>query len=236
MRKISLVSDRYLTRLSNLTNHIFDTEFLNFLYKFKERIITDELIPSIHGTSDEYLGLVFKEHLYNYGYPRRSLGINLQFDEASSELRSNLLYQKFIIKHSRLANALGAQYRALSVIYPDDGYIGWHHNGNAAGYNVLFTYSQDGDGWFKYWDYDTKSIKVIQDDPGWNVKVGYYPSQFDEPQRVYWHAARTTKTRISFGFIINQRDMWINAIDEITEGKYDRNFVLNQGPLKDLPT
>lgn len=236
MRTLDLKSDQFLTRLSNITDCILDQEFYNILKPVDYRAISDDFDPAIHGSSDEYLNLAFTKPIKDFGFPRRSLGIDLLPLHTDSSLANKIAYKKFLVKYTRLTTAIGAQFKALSMVYPENGYIGWHHNGNAPGYNILFTYSQDGDGCFKYWDYDTKSIVTVQDKPGWNVKVGYYPSDEDEPQRVYWHTAKTSKPRISLGFILNQRKMWVNLINEVSGGEYDKNIILNQGPLKDLPT
>ena len=41
---------------------------------------------------------------------------------------------------------------ALSQLYPPEGFIAWHNNANAVGYNLIFTWSETGEGWFKYLD------------------------------------------------------------------------------------
>ncbi len=83
------------------------------------------------------------------------------------------------------------------------------------------TYSQDGDGCFKYWDWVEKKIVTHPDPVGWSVKVGYYPDERKETERVYWHCAETKKQRISVAWVINHREMWIDMINTISEGTYD---------------
>jgi hypothetical protein len=122
---------------------------------------------------------------------------------------------------------LGTPTNALTMAYPDKGFIGWHHNGNAPGFNILMTYSQDGDGCFKYYDCFEKKIVTMPDVVGWSVKVGYYPDERKETERVYWHCAETKKQRISVAWVINHRPMWENMIDSITEGDFDKS-VLHQ--------
>ena len=34
--------------------------------------------------------------------------------------------------------------------YPKDGYIAWHNNWNVPGYNVLFTYTETGNGYWRH--------------------------------------------------------------------------------------
>ena len=55
-------------------------------------------------------------------------------------------------------------------MYPPGGYISWHNNANASAYNLIFTWSETGDGYFKYIDGETKEEIVIKDKPVGNVK------------------------------------------------------------------
>ena len=41
-------------------------------------------------------------------------------------------------------------------MYPPGGYISWHNNANASAYNLVFTWSESGNGYFKYIDGETK--------------------------------------------------------------------------------
>ena len=49
-------------------------------------------------------------------------------------------------------------------------FIGWHNNANASAYNLIFTWSETGDGYFKYVDGYTGDEIVIPDKKGGNVK------------------------------------------------------------------
>ena len=42
-------------------------------------------------------------------------------------------------------------------------YISWHNNANAPAYNLIFTWSETGDGWFKYWDMKEQRIVKFED-------------------------------------------------------------------------
>jgi hypothetical protein len=175
------------------------------------------------GTSDEYLFEAFQKPLKDYGYPRSVHGIPLTRMEYKTH--SHYDFQPLHQSSMRIGKHLGVERAALIMSYPDNGYIGWHHNGNAPGHNVLFSYSQDGDGGFYYWDYELKKIIEMKDEPGWNVKVGYYPSEKKEPERVYWHMAKTKKHRVSIAFVIDHTTMWKNMIEEITNGEYDPSII-----------
>jgi hypothetical protein len=224
MKSIKLKSDRLQTLLSSTIDLFYNDNVrkISELCKPKE----DDLITEYHPTSDEYLFKAFELELKEYGYPRAVKGTSW------SDMNHFKPDDKYVIQipkqTSRIGRFLGTPNQALTMYYPEDGYIGWHHNGNAPGYNILMTYSLDGDGGFSFWDYETKSIKTIPDKVGWSVKVGYYPNQRKEPERVYWHMAKTKKARISIAWVIDQKDMWKNMIDEITQGDYDHDDILGQ--------
>lgn len=224
MKSIKLKNDRLKTILSSTTEYFYSDSVRELSKKCKER--KDNLIKECHPTSDEYLYAAFKHPIKQYGFPRALLGAGAGDMLNISPKDDNLLAISKIT--ARLKRYLGTQREALSMYYPEDGYIGWHHNGNAPGYNILVSYSIDGDGGFSFWDYETKSIKTIKDNVGWNVKVGYYPNERKEPERVYWHMAKTKNPRVSIAWVIDQKDMWKNMIDEITEGDYDHDDILGQ--------
>lgn len=230
MREVTLKNSRLQGILSSISDVVFDDKNLS---KLSQRQIHkgDDLIQDLHPASDEYFTKARQLPIQDYNYPRSSLGTQTHAYERGGSGFFHELVSKQLMK---LQNTLGCQSNALCMLYPDDGYIGWHHNGNAPGYNVLFSYSQDGDGYFKYYDKEKDKIIYMQDNPGWNVKCGYYPDERREPDRVYWHAAATKKARLSVAFIINNRDMWINMIEYITDGDFDRHYLEGQGPLGDL--
>ncbi len=99
--------------------------------------------------------------------------------------------------------------------YPIGGYIGWHHNANARGYNVIFTYNDSHAGYFEEYDLNNKKYIKHKDDIGWNVKSGYFGG-FDEGNKKVWHcAANRAGNRITISYIINQYDMWMDMKEEL---------------------
>lgn len=220
MVDIPLNSQRLIKLLSNTTDH-FNTEAIQRAVKDVGEL-KDKIIPNIHPYSEEYFQKAFvHKPLTDYGWPRAHLGVNGIASVDNHYSSFDVIRQRV----SRISNFLGATANALIMVYPDNGYIGWHHNGNAPGYNVLLTYSQDGDGAFTYYDYATKTIKHLQDKPGWNARVGYYPNEKDHPDKVFWHAAITKKQRVTLAWIINHKDMWTSMINEITCGDYDKSIL-----------
>lgn len=215
MRDLLIKNTKLENLLSNIIDVFFSEKYKKFLSEIKPQ--EDKLIPDLYPCSDEYLQEAFKHKVEEFGYPRAALGLN----KDSFELIHYDYYTEINNKVQKVGKYLGSQRNTLAMCYPDNGYIGWHHNGNAPGYNVLLTYSQDGDGHFTYWDYATNSIVRLQDKPGWNLRVGYYANQRTERDKLFWHMAETNKQRITVAWVLNHKEMWSNMIDELTSGEYD---------------
>jgi len=114
-----------------------------------------------------------------------------------------------------LKTELGLGSSALSTLYPPDGFIGWHNNANASQHNLIFTWSQDGDGWFKYIDPVTQEVITIQDEKGWNLKAGHFGAYGSGD--VVYHAARTNCYRMTLSYVLGHDEQyWEDCIDYIT--------------------
>lgn len=215
MKPVLLKNQRLQALLSDTINLFFNGRMKQLTTGVSPR--HDDLIPAYHPCSNEYLYEAFKHDPRHYGFPRALHGIG------SKDVgpRDWDLLKPIHDRISQIGMYLGTPNNALSMSYPDNGFIGWHHNGNAPGYNILLTYSQDGDGHFSYWDYNTKSVVRLQDEPGWQVRVGYYPRIDKERDRIFWHMAETKKQRITLAWVLNHRDMWENMIYELSNGDYD---------------
>jgi hypothetical protein len=224
MKSIKLKNDRLKILLSSTIDLFYNNTVEETSKRCKDRI--DDLIPEFDPCSEEYLKKAFTLELKEYGFPRALRGLSLSDMQHFIPNSSNVV--EISKRMSQIGRFLGTPNQALTMYYPENGHIGWHHNGNAPGYNILITHSTDGDGGFSFWDYKTKSIKTIPDQVGWSVKVGYYPNQKKEPKRVYWHMAKTKNPRISIAWVIDQKEMWKNMIDEITLGDYDHGDILDQ--------
>lgn len=135
-----------------------------------------------------------------YGFAKKYHSINIpqmardESTEASKEWRQYLKEQK-----DHMSVILGAHTSALSLFYPPDGFIGWHTNANATSHQLLFTWSETGEGYFRYQDPKTKEIVTLQDKPGWNVRAHYFGGEH-EPDFLYWHTAYTKCDRFSFAY------------------------------------
>ena len=221
MDQIPIKQKKLQEVLDSLTDDFLNDTIIDLcnteMYVTKDSLISEE----IHPCSDEYFNKARTFPVPQYAFPRACRGISENALHASD-------YGKYdTIRNSmkKMVKYLGVTRNALSMVYPDNGYIGWHHNGNASGFNILLTYSIDGDGYFKYYDYSSENFVVLQDNPGWNVRVGYYPDENKHPDKVFWHCAETKKKRITAAFVIQHRGMWEDFIEEISCGEYDKSIL-----------
>lgn len=105
----------------------------------------------------------------------------------------------------KFPEVLGVHSSALFNYYPPGGFVGWHTNWNANAYQILFTWSETGNGYFKYFDNKEQKIVTIQDVPGWQCRW-YYFGKYDEPDHHCWHAAYAGCDRITLAYkVLNDR-------------------------------
>lgn len=98
------------------------------------------------------------------------------------------------------AQEIGAHTSALLSYYPPGGFVGWHTNYDANAYQILFTWSENGDGYFEYYDKKTDEIVRIQDVPGWQCRHYYFGAEAEEDLHC-WHAAYNgTGQRITLAY------------------------------------
>jgi|688.fasta_scaffold05682_19 hypothetical protein len=210
MKVINVENEKIKSILSQIERYYLSDNVSKLVDDWEMKRLEDSLITSYHPCSDKYLFEAHKLDVLQFCHPRAVLGISIK-DMAYFNLRELVMIETKLLS---LGKIISSTKNSLSIIYPENGYIGWHHNGNAPGYNALFTYSVDGSGNFKYWDRETKSITTIQDNPGWNIKVGYFPSIEDE-NKLFWHAAETKSKRISIAYILDNEEAWKKATDRI---------------------
>ena len=159
----------------------------------------------------EYLKEIVDKDGAHIGYPETTLSVDISTSENApdehKEKRSKLA--------DELCSYLGARNQAVNVFYPEGGFMGWHNNWNASGYNILLSYSPTGNGFFRYMDPVTKEVVTMQDEPGWTCKVGYY-GRGREPDKVYYHCAGSYEPRITLGFVVPHLEIWRSMIEDIS--------------------
>jgi len=127
---------------------------------------------------------------------------------------------------------LGGNSMALCAFYPPGGYIPWHHNGNAPGYNILLHFRLGGNGSFFTWD-DGKIVEYKDKPNGWVCRAGRFldtifdnfsgkhaggpgqPTPHVGVMGASWHSARTFDWRFTLSTITNSRELWLDIIDEL---------------------
>lgn len=149
-------------------------------------------------TSNDYLSIVKKDRKH-IGFPLESNGV----DAKDKETRQII---------NKLGKYISCRTIALAIVYPSNGYIGWHTNENATGHNLIFSYCQDEEGWFKYQDPKTKQIITLKNKLGWSAKFGYYGNTEDT---ILWHCAYNKKPKITLGFIIPNKHIRDDVVDQL---------------------
>jgi hypothetical protein len=213
MKKLTLLNKNIKNILLNLTDYVYSPENLNRVRKG----VVHKRDPRIKhlGYKDAYLHEALKYPVKEYGYPLDLHGIEIGY------IPDPTLNKEVMDRVKNLNETLGFGYNSLCCFYPEEGYIGWHHNGNASGFNLLFTYSPTGNGWFSYYDLKTQKIVKMNDEPGWSAKVGYYGRDDSNPRiapewdKIFWHSAYTKEPRLTVSFVLNHNNMWNDLIDEI---------------------
>jgi len=157
----------------------------------------------------------FPDSLYGYEMSVGRKGHNWYSNEADAIFR-----KKFTSKLSSLNQGmmtwLGVKHNALTAIYPPGGYISWHTNANASAYNLIFSYSETGDGYFEYIDPITRDVVRMPDKKGWNCKAAYF-GHYGEPEKVFYHAASTNCWRCTVSYTFNTTDTSFTIREDLIE-------------------
>lgn len=170
--------------------------------------------------ADDYLERIIARGREHEGFPEsmRSYSGMMPDNNFQGDAKKVQEYRK---KAQDLNNALmmelSAKKNTLVTLYPPGGWISWHNNANAAGYNVIFSWSENGDGWFDYWDLKKKERVRVQDVPGWQCKMGYFGA-YHQPDKLCYHAASTDCLRISVAYVFAEaEDIWEQIIEDIED-------------------
>lgn len=104
-------------------------------------------------------------------------------------------------KHTKedLVHYFGASNNSLTSYYPPGGYVGWHTNWNAFGFQCILTWSESGDGYFRWYDKKNDEFVTEEDVPGWQARY-YRFGEYHEPEHHLWHAAWTECPRFTLAF------------------------------------
>ena len=190
----------------------------NFLWYYENKDLVMKTIKRIgntksrkHFTSKKYLdNLVFMGRDHN-GYPEDMCSYELKADKLESNIKDNTHAAELIKRYSdyntELCSILCTKNNALTTMYPPNGFIGWHNNANASAYNLIFSWSETGEGLFQYIDGETGEIIIMKDRKGWNCKAGYFGSYNEHESKLVYHSAETDCWRMTVSYMFNRTEM-----------------------------
>lgn len=195
-----------------------------FRYTYREVYCPEETNDSLspdqkdmadHYTSDEEMNRIISMGEGHDGAASNSYSFALkpEFYKGEDALTYKRVWSSL---DEEMKTELGLRHSALSQLYPPKGFIGWHNNANAAAHNLIFTWSETGDGWFKYVDPKTSEVITIQDEKGWNLKAGYFGAYGSGD--VVYHAARTDCYRMTLSYVMaHDENYWKDCVDYVTQ-------------------
>lgn len=172
--------------------------------------------------SDEYLQLILDKGKDHDGFPEIVGGYSYSIDTGSFVSGADPNTCEKIINNVanitfKLQEELSLRKNALFCYYPPGGYISWHNNANASSYNFIFTWSETGNGYFKYRNGKTGELVTIQDKKGWQCKAGYFGAYADPKEYLCYHCASTECDRITVAFVLNREEMSVGMQNMIIE-------------------
>jgi len=145
------------------------------------------------------------------GFPDELVGYNFKLSDKAHQMfekDADPLFKRDMTHHLRdlndkMMNFLSVKHNALAAVYPPKGFISWHNNANAPGFNLIFSYSEDGSGYFDYIHPETKEVIRCQDKPGeWTCKAAYF-GHYGESDKVMYHAASTDDWRCTVSYVFD---------------------------------
>ena len=192
MTEVVIKNPEFLNKLENIRTALFSIEsFGDKKYDFFAP--DDAKWQGKYYTSDDYLVEV-KSRSHDVGWPAEHFSHPMGRVATDNPSIFKDFYES--IKYG-FAQELGASANALFNYYPPGGFVGWHNNWNAAAHQILFTWSETGEGYFKYQDAETKEIVTLPDVKGWQAR--HYRFGRQENERC-WHAAYTGCRRITLAY------------------------------------
>ena len=158
---------------------------------------------------------VIKNREDHVGYPMYAKALALRYNAQAAENDDRVypIIDEFDKKYlSKLTDFIGARNTAVVSFYPNDGYMSWHTNENASGYNLLLNYSPNGVGSLNIIGEDGEVYRQV-DSKGWTTKAGYFGNSDEEP---FWHSVDcNNEWRFTIGFVIADKAIWEDFIEDI---------------------
>ena len=220
-------------------------EFLDILNGYSSTVLkrdSSEQVPSIlkdvpimgkmeepeKWLSDEYMHQIINEGTRHEGYPlMMNAYSSIKHNDGSKHQTWGMELKSLTGKLNKdIIQYISCRNNALNAVYPPKGFISWHNNANAPGYNLILTYSETGEGWFDYWDHAKGERVRIHDKPGWQAKMTFfgpyseigkgYVTKHADPDQICYHAAYTDCYRITVAFVFaNADNFWEEVIEDL---------------------
>jgi len=167
--------------------------------------------------SDEYKLKIMNMGAFHDGYPEKLRGYNIKLINDNPKHYDAEITKKYIEINEKLQHVLSTRFNALCAVYPPEGFISWHNNANASSYNLIFTWSENGNGYWKHVNPYTGKDVIVPDTPGWQCKAFYFGSYEDRPEDLIYHMASTDCWRmtVSYTFDRHHKQFWEDVIEEI---------------------
>ena len=169
-------------------------------------------------TGDKHRDTIMSRGSIHDGFPENGnyYSFKTENKNAGKSLTGKVI-ENYTIFNEELQIKLCTRGNGLCAMYPPKGFISWHNNANASAYNLIFTWSETGDGYFKYIDGYTGNEIVIPDKKGWQCKSGYFGSYDEEPEKLVYHTASTDCWRITVSYIFNREEMSLGLQEDVIE-------------------
>jgi hypothetical protein len=220
MEDIPVRNETLLTILNEYVSFIKDENFETNMHLQCQ----NERDRKDYWVGERHLKEIVDQGTRHEGFPDAVVGYEMGVHREHHQFysrKADALYKKEKTAHLAWMNEsimrwLGARHTALTAVYPPGGFISWHNNANAAAYNLIFTWSETGEGAFKYVDPITKEVVVMPDKQGWQCKAAYF-GPYNEPENLFYHAAETDCWRITCSFTFNIDPASVEYRQEIIE-------------------
>jgi hypothetical protein len=198
-------------------------EFLEMWWDKKETDLTKFYLGANDSNRENYINDEYKNRIMNMGsahdgFPEKLKGYSIKLDVNQNPRLSDLNINRDYLKiNEKLQQTLSTRHNALCAVYPPGGFISWHNNANASAYNLIFTWSENGDGYWKHADPYTGKDVVVQDVPGWQCKAFYFGAYEDTPEDIVYHMASTDCWRMTVSYTFDRlhKQFWEDVIEEI---------------------
>lgn len=170
-----------------------------------------------HFVGDSHRDTIINMGRNHDGFPETGHYYNFKPNDENICYLPGETVEQYNIINTEMQEKLCTKHNALCVMYPPGGYISWHNNANASAYNLVFTWSETGNGYFKYIDGETKETIIMQDVPGWQCKASYFGSYFEPAHKLVYHTASTDCWRLTVSYVFNREEMSFGIQEDVIE-------------------